>query len=307
VIRFGTEKNPPVYKQTYVTADYGIGALQGGLLQPIQQHTWGVRFTGARPYSTIFGLHPYWSSYELGMFFPEEIKPLIADVVASKGTYNNPDKWTGGSPYERTFQNKNTIIVLYDIPAGTMTEHIDGFFPGTLDERKNDPSGWIVCKAGKTFIGWYPLQAAEWIPETDPPGQQKNVIGRPEAMRDPRQGPVNWRLRSHKLQNGYVVEVRSAAEVGSFENFVAQLRTHIPKASLDAGKVGVDYTSISNDRLSFAFPDARALNGTPVDLTTYKLFDGPFLHADVGSESLTMTWQGMTRILDFKTVMITDK
>lgn len=307
VIRFGTEKNPPVYKQTYVTADYGIGALQGGLLQPIQQHTWGVRFNGARPYSTIFGLHPYWSSQELGMFFPEEIKPLIADVVASKGTYNNPDKWTGGSPYERTFQHNNTIIVLYDIPAGTMTEHIDGFFPGTLDVRTTDPSGWIVCKAGNTYIGWYPLQPTEWIGETDPPGQQKNVIGRPETMKDQQTTPMNWRLRSHQLQNGYVVEVRSAREVGSFGKFTAGLRAHIPKATLLPGKVAVDYVSISKDRMSFGFPDRRVLNGAKVDLTTYKLFDGPFLHADVGSEKLTMTWKGMTRILDFKTLTITDK
>jgi len=49
VIRFGPEKNPPVYKQTFVTTDYGIGALQGGLLQPSQQHTWCVRYTYGRP------------------------------------------------------------------------------------------------------------------------------------------------------------------------------------------------------------------------------------------------------------------
>ena len=306
VIRFGTEKNPPVYKQTYVTADYGIGALQGGLLQPIQQHTWSVRFTAGRPYTTIFGLHPYWSSYELGMFFPEEIKPLIADVVASKGTYNNPDKWTGGSPYERTFQNRNSLIVLYDIPAGTMTEHIDGFFPGSLDERKTDGSGWIVCKAGKTYVGWYPLQETEWIQETDPPGQKKNVIGRPESIQEPA-GPINWRLRSHKLQNGYVIEVRSAAEVGSFDAFVAQLRKHIPKATLTPGNVSVTYTTIGNDRMSFAFPEKRSLNGKAVDLTSYRLYDGPFLNANVGSEQLTMTYKGMRRVLDFKKLTITDK
>ena len=307
VIRFGTEKNPPVYKQTYVTADYGIGALQGGLLQPIQQHTWCVRFTAGRPYTTIFGLHPYWSSYELGMFFPEEIKPLIADVVASKGTYNNPDKWTGGSPYERTFQNKNTLIVLYDIPAGTMTEHIDGFFPGTLDVRTTDASGWIVCKAGQTYVGWYPLQPAEWIPETDPPGQQKNVIGRPENTRDQQTGPINWRLRSHKLQNGYVIEVRSEKEVGSFDAFVARLRTHIPRATLAPGKVAVEYTSLGKDRMVFGFPERRVLNGKTVDLSTYRLFDGPFLHADVGGETLTMTWGGKTRTLNFKNVTISEK
>jgi len=305
VIRFGTEKNPPVYKQTYVTPEYGIGSLQGGLLQPIQQHTWGVRFIAGRPYTTIFGLHPYWSSYELGMFFPEELKPLIADVVASKGTYNNPDKWTGGSPFERTFQNKNTLLVLYDIEPGTMTEHIDGFFPGTLDERLIDPSGWIICRAGTTYIGWYPLQEGEWIEEREAPGQAKNVIGRPENLAQ-KQTIRNWRFRSHHNQNGYVIEVRSEREIGSFRKFVSSLRTHIPRAVLVPGKVSVAYTSLNNDRMTFAFPESRMLNGKAVDLSKTKLFEGPFLNAEVGSERLTMTYKGMKRVYDFRSVTVTE-
>lgn len=306
VIRFGPEKNPPVYKQTYVTADYGIGSLQGGILQPIQQHTWNVRFLSGRPYTTIFGLHPYWSSYELGMFFPEEIKPLIADVVASKGTYNNPDKWTGGSPFERTFQHRNTLLVLYDIPPGTMTEHIDGFFPGSLDERREDASGWIICRAGNTYVGWYPLQEAEWMKEVDPPGQQPNLqVGWPESVREPAP-PVNWRLRSHRLQNGYVIEARSKKEIGSFEAFVSALRSRIPKATMTPGKVAVEYTTIGNDRMRFAFPEDRTLNGKKVDLTRYRLFEGPWLNAETGSEKLTMTWGTMKRVLDFKNVTITE-
>lgn len=126
-------------------------------------------------------------------------------------------------------------------------------------------------------------------------------------MRDQKTGPVNWRLRSHKLQNGYVVEVRSEKEVGSFEAFVAQLRTHIPRATLLPGKVAVEYTSIGKDRMVFGFPERRMLNGTPVDLSTYRLFDGPFLRADVGSETLTMTWGGKTRTLNFKNVTISEK
>ena len=299
VIRFGTEKNPPVYKYSYVTKDYGIGSLQGGLLQPIQQHTWGVRYTYGKPYTTIFGLHPYWSSYELGMFFPEEIKPLIADVVASKGTYNNPDKWTGGSPFERTFQNTNTLIVLYDIPPGTMTEHIDGFFPGNLEQRIVDPSGWILCKAGETYLAWYPLREGIWSEERDVTGQAKNVIGQPKE-------PTNWRLRSYALQNGYVIEVRSKSEAGSFEEFVAKVRAHIPKAQLKAGNVSVEYRTLENDNMRFAFPDERELNGKKVDLTKYKLFESPFLNADVGSERLVMTYKGMKRTLDFKKLTVED-
>jgi hypothetical protein len=300
VIRFGPEKNPPVYKYTYVTKDYGIGSLQGGLLQPIQQHTWGVRYTYGRPYTTIFGLHPYWSSYELGMFFPEELKPLIADVVASKGTYNNPDKWTGGSPFERTFQHKNTLLVLYDIKPGTTTEHIDGFFPRNLEERIVDPSGWILCKAGDTYVGWYPLQEYEWIEEKDVQGVVKPSVGVPVNV--PKHQEVgNWRLRSHELQNGYVIEVRSKDEVGSFEKFCFQLRSHLPHATLKPGAVSVRYRTINNDEMEFSFPEKRILNGAPVDLSTTPLFEGPFLHAAVGSEKLTMTYKDQKRILDFKT------
>ncbi len=305
VIRFGTEKNPPVYKYTYVTAEYGIGSLQGGLLQPIQQHTWGVRYIYGRPYTTIFGLHPYWSSFELGMFFPEEIKPLIADVVASKSTYNNPDKWTGGSPFERTFQDRNTLLVLYDIAPGTTTEHIDGFFPRNLEERIVDPSGWILCKAGDTYVGWYPLREYEWIEEHDTPGQEKTALGWPKDL--PRsQETGNWRLRSYKLQNGYVIEVRSKAEIGSFERFRKEVAAHRPVASMKPGAVAVDYTTIDGRRMKFAFPDTRILNGKKIDLTKTKLFESPFLNAEVGSERLTMTYKGARRVLDFKTLTITE-
>ena len=302
VIRYGAEKNPPVYKYSYVTKDYGLGSLQGGILQPIQQHTWGVRYMYGMPYTTIFGLHPYWSGYELGMFFPEEVKTLIADVVASKGTYNNPDKWTGSSPYERTFQHKNTLIVLYDIAPGTTTEHVDGFFPRNLEERIVDGSGWIVCKAGDTYVGWYPLQEYEWKEELEAPANTLSDVGRPQLERIKETG--NWRLRSYKLQNGYVIEVRSKTEIDSFDRFRRALQTHVPKASLKPGAVSVNYVTIDGDRMAFSFPEDRSLNGQRMDLSKTKLFEGPFLHAEVGSEALTLTYKNQKRVLDFKNLKI---
>jgi len=287
VIRYGTEKNPPVNKISYITKDYGIGSLDGGLQQPIQIHTWSVRYTYGKPFSTIFGLHPYWSGKELAMFFPEEQKTMIADVTGSKTTYNSEDKWTGGSPFERTFQHKNSLIVLYDIEPGTTTEHIDGFFPKNLEQRIIDPSGWIMCKAGDTYVGWYPLQPGEW-------SQKK-------------EDEDNYRFRSHKLQNGYVIEARSKDEAGSFEKFCEQLRAHIPAATLVPGKVSVAYRTLGNDKMVFAFPGTRTLNGKTVDLSKQKLFDSPFAQADVGSEALTITYKGQKRMLDFKKLSVTEK
>jgi hypothetical protein len=283
VIRFGDEINPPVYKYTYMTKDYAIGSLHGGILQPIQQHTWGIRFTEGRPFTAIFGLHPYWSGEELAMFFPQRVKTLVDDVVLSKSTYDKPDKWTGGSPYERTFQHSGTLIVLYDIPDGTSSQHISGFFPKTLEERILDDSGWIICRAGDTYIGWYPLREHAWIEED-----------------------LNWRLHSPHPQNGYVVETASAAEVGDFERFAALLRSRIPAARLTPGSVSVTYRTIQNDSLRFVFPDDRYLNDEYIDLSGYKLFDGPFLKAEVGSERLTIHHGDMFRLLDFRTLTVTE-
>ena len=48
------------------------------------------------------------------------------------------------------------------------------------------------------------------------------------------------------------------------------------------------------------------LNGKAIDLSKTRLFDGPFLSADVGSEKLTMTYKGKKRVLDFKAVKVTE-
>ncbi len=280
-IRFAEEKNPPVYKYTYMTEDYALGSLQGGILQPIQQHTWSVRFTDGSPYTAVFGLHPYWSGYELAMFFPQRVKTLVADVVPSKSTYNSPDKWTGGSPYERTFQYRNTLLVLYDIPEGTNSGHISGYFPRNLEQLIRHPSGWILAQAGRTYIGWYPLQPYEWMEEES-----------------------NWRLRSRHRQNGYVVEVRSETEIGSFDNFIDVVGSLQPEAELQDHAVSLRYRNAEGHLMEFAFPDRRKLDNNPVDLSGYELFEGPHLNASVGSEMLTITYGNRKRTLDFKRLRI---
>jgi len=302
-IRYGVEKNPPVYKYTYMTKDYVIGSLQGGLLQPIQQLTWSLKYNYGRPFSLIMGLHPYWSPYEIGTFFPSFDKICIAGIVSSKRSYNQPEKWTGGSPYERTFQHKNTLIALYDIPVGATSNHIDAFFPANLEERVVDESGWIFAKAGETYVGWFPLRPGEWSAEYEVKEPEfAAVTGSREN--DGTQLLRNYRFRSWDLQNGYVVEVRSQVEVGSFENFQEKLRRHIPVANLQAGSVSVKYHTLNNEGMQFSFPEVRRLNGKVVDLAQTPLFVGPFLNAATDSQLLEISYKGKKRILDFKNLQV---
>ncbi|MGC8654854.1 MAG: hypothetical protein ACP5US_12785, partial [Candidatus Kryptoniota bacterium] len=281
VIRYGPLRNPKVYKYDYITQDYGLGSLQGGILQPIQQHTWGLFFTNGRPYTTVFSIHPYWSSLELGMFFPEETQTMISSVSSSKSTYTNPDKWTGSSPYERTFQHKNTLIVLYKIPEGTTTNHIDGFFPKTLDTLFQDSSKWIVAKSGDVYIGWYPLRPFRWIDE----GFYK-------------------RLRSYHLNNGLVLEVRSKNEVGSFIRFRHLLTSKIPEFFQEHGYPAVKYLTLEGTELDFIYPNSRRVNGKNVNLDTYGYYNGKFLHSEFNSGIIHLEYKTKVMIMNFNKLTV---
>ena len=128
-MRYSEEIFTPVYRTTWISSRCAIGSIQGGLQQPIQQHSWDITFSGAGENGTIFGLHPYASGYELGMFFPEEPELMEAGILGSKASYGSPDKWVGGSPFEEIRQHGRSLFAHYVIPEGTRFGHVDIYVP----------------------------------------------------------------------------------------------------------------------------------------------------------------------------------
>jgi hypothetical protein len=277
-IRYSDEKNLPVYKTMYMTPDYGIGSMQGGLLQPIQQQTWDFtwRIADVREgFNMIYSLHPYSSGYELAMYFPEEPKLLTDAVVKSKGTYDSADKWTSASPFEQVMQHKDALIALYDIEKGSRFEHISGFFPKSLLAREVDASGWIFANAGPAFLAWYPMAPYEWQEEEK-----------------------NWRLHSPHLKNGAVVQVARASDHTSFEAFKDAVRNLAISTSVE-GKPSAQFTTLSGDVLSYSYDGQASVNGQPVDYASWPLYGGPFVNAAVDSRELILTYKDQRRRLDF--------
>jgi hypothetical protein len=280
VIRFGDTMNPPVYKSNYMTRNYALGSLDGGLQQPIQIHTWSVTYRLADGrVDNLFALHPYYSARELGMFFPEKLKVMVSEVVKSKGTYDKEDKWTGGSPFERTFQHRNTLIALYDLAPDTPYRHIDYYFPKSLSRREEDVSGWIFAQGGQAYIAVYPVMPGEW-----------------------REEESCFRLRSPFLRNGLIVEVAQASEYDGWDAFKRRIRSNAIDASRLASAAEVGYITSSGDRMRFRFPDWRVLNGERVDLAATPLFDGPYMQ---GNDRVLRIRHGADEIiLDFKALAI---
>ena len=170
-----------------------------------------MTFLSERGANTVFTLHPYVSGRELAMFFPEEPRYLTEEVDRYHKVYTSPEKWNSSSPYEQTFQHLSSLIVLYRIAPGARQGHIDGFFGKSLDERRVDPSGWIFCRGGNTYVAVRPLRPYQWIEEA-----------------------VDWRFRSMELRNGVVVQAASASDYPSFEAFMTAVRaTRVKAGALD--------------------------------------------------------------------------
>ena len=83
------------------------------------------------------------------MYFPGLPDFITEAVVRSKKTYDSPDKFLGGSPYEQIIQDRDTLIALYNIPPGVRFPHINGFFPDGLKHFEEHPSGWIVARPSR--------------------------------------------------------------------------------------------------------------------------------------------------------------
>ena len=285
-IRYSDVKNAPVYKTTYMSADYAVSSTQGGLLQPIQQHTWEVLWAPEDVETThnmLFTVHPYSSSHELAMYFPEEPELLTEAVMRSKTTYDNPDKWTSGSPYEEVFQHEDAVVVLYNIPEGTRFPHVSGFFSRELERRDEHESGWIFARGGDALIAYYPLAAYEW---------QQEEGG-------------DWRLFSTHLQNGAVVQVAPASEYATFEAFRdAVLALDLETATEPVPSV--QFTTLDGADLSVTYGETPTVDGQAVDYDAWPLFDGPFMHAEAGSRRLELRYGAMRRLLDFETVSVRD-
>ncbi len=285
VIRYGSEKNPAVYRYTYMTKDYCIGSLHGGILQPIQQHSWDITFSDLRGYNTVFSVHPYVSDFELGMFFPEEIKILEPLVVSSKPTYSSPDKWTSASPYEKIFQYKGTLIALYGLSEMKPSErfkHVNVFIPRGLDEFVVDTTGWFVGRMGNGYFGLRIINGL-WEMKVD---------------------SISYKLRVYGERVCLIVEAGSRDEFGEFNKFVYALRTS--SLNFNFANFKVKYKGLRGAEIEFDYNGNRFLNGVKYELN-WGLFDGPYLKSKSGSKIIEIDYKGRKRILDFNEIRIIEK
>lgn len=277
-----------VYKTTYMHPDYAIGSDQGGLLQPIQQHSWDLTWAVDDPrgvHNSIFSLNPHYSDLEMQMYFTE-FAHFMPEAVNNQGkpTYTSPETFLGGSPYEQILQHENVVVALYNMPEGATHEHVNGFFSKDLKHLEEDPGGWIFAQGGNTYIAYYPMAPYEWIPLEN--GGQ--------------------RLFSPHRSNGTILQPASADDFGSWQAFKDAVRALPLEVDTD-GPPRVRFTALNGAVIEAAYGKAPTVDGSPLDYANWPLFESPFLQAAEGSNRLLMRHGNLERLIDFETLQIMDR
>jgi len=290
----------PIYKTNYSRRDYAVGSYQGGLSDPIQAHVWDVTWAVPDPrgmHNTIFSMHPISSSFDMQMYFAELPDKMTKGVTKEgKASYDSPDKLLGSSRFERVFQDLDTVIALYDIPPGTRFPHINGFFSKDLVDLTEDASGWIFARGGDTYLAYRPLAPFEWQP----------LKGFKSSWTGDRFDKGDRRLFSPHLKNGTIVQAASVSEFASFADFQAAIRT-LPLKWVLAPVPSVTLKTLRGKTVSFTYDQAPVVDGKRIDYSRWKLFEGPYLNAEKGSQKLTLTHGRLERVLDLGTVTVTDR
>ena len=285
----------PIYKTNYMRHDYAVGSYQGGLADPIQTHVWDVTWAVPNPrtfHNIMFSMNPEASFQSMQTCFTDPPDGMIgAAVNLAKPSYDSPDKLLGGSPYERVFQDLDTVVALYDIPPGTRFGQVNGFFSKDLLKLTEDKSGWIFAQGGNTYLAYRPLAPYEWT--------------RTEWGQFPLTATRDSVLVSPHLKNGTIVQAAAVSEFPTFDAFKAAINALPLEFKLEPTPT-VKMRTLRGKNVVFTYGAVPIVDGQPVDYSKWKLFEGPYLNAEKGSRQLTLTHGHLKRVLDFNTLTITD-
>jgi len=282
--RFNDELHGDVFKTMYMTKDYAVGSDQGGVLQPIQQHSWDITWSvpDARGVNnTFFTNHPYSSVEELQTYFVFNPDGAAEGVAKSKKTYDSPDKLLGGSPYEKIAQDQDAVIVLYDISIETRFPHVNGFFSKDLREVTED-SGWIFMRGGESvYIACRPLQKYFWKP----------IEG------------GGRRLFSPYLKNGFVVQAAATSEYVDLASFAKAVKALPLEFSLEPVPV-VKFKTLRGAAMEVTYGQTPVVDGKALDYKHWPLFGGPFVSGS--ADKMLLNYRSGFRVLDFLRLRVTD-
>ena len=187
------------------------------------------------------------------------------------------DPWTGGW-YPRATLHRNVGVFQYRrMPVHEDYEEMAGgnythaWFPRDGFDEVREEGHWVIGRKGEGYLALWTHQTATW--SDDPPQE----------------------LRTEGEENVWIVELGSAAENGSFDDFV----NAIVGAGIVIDDDLVTYGSPSLGEVKVGWTGPMTVAGEPVDLGPYPRWHNALHTQRHGSSRTILTIGGQTLDLDF--------
>ncbi|MBP6507029.1 MAG: hypothetical protein KA257_05645 [Opitutaceae bacterium] len=267
----------PTWKYTRVASEFAVGSSWGDLTD-VEQHRWDLTWLSPQDGSTCFFINPSISVKQLHRYFEDPVDKLLGFILATRPYYTDPNKWIEPSPFEDVMQQDNTVLDLYDIPPTAELQHINGFFPHLIAEKR-EQDGWIFCRADHIFFGVWTSVPGAWHNEGD-----------------------HDRLTIVHPKTAIILEAAAAKDEKSFDAFCARLQAGRP--TFDEQTLTATYTNRQGRRLQFTHRGARLVDGVAVNLADWPLFEGPWLNAQPNTGIITLQYGAERVTLDFNTATV---
>lgn len=270
----------PTWKYTHVAPDFAVGSSWGDLTD-VEQHRWDLTWLSPHDGSTCFFINPSYDVQQLHRYFEDPVDKLLGAILRARPYYANPNKWVEPSPYEDVFQQDTAVIDLYDIPPHSARQHINGFFPHHLEEKR-EQDGWIFCRAEGVYFGVWTSAPGVWHREKD-----------------------HDRLTLTHPKTAVILEAAAAKDEKSFDDFCARLRAGRPQ--FDEATLTATYTNLQGRQLRFTHRGPRVVDGATVNLEAWPLFEGPWMNARPGTGIITLRYGSERVTLDFNTISVSNE
>lgn len=262
-LRGGLRTHPACLKYSYITQTYGMGSLPNPSGHVAAQSRWSLNWRSRQAGALLCSSVPAVNTDYLARFFAADRNRLASAFL---GAFDSRQpNWVGGSPDLWTRQNKNTLLLLYDLPT---VQRVCLSLPTSL--RLESKGGWLFGIDDSFHVAIHASQRSKLVADPRRPTRQL------------------YQCRGRRI--GFVVIAGSAdvtppgAKGPESHQAFQQRVLASPRPVLNSGK----QTPSLRYRLARGADLIVTNQPVRIDPKT-KLFDSPFLSATVGNGSVRLS------------------
>ena len=147
------------------------------------------------------------------------------------------------------------------------------YFPKGAFDKVVESDKWTIGKKGDGYVALYTYEPSFWASSSE--------------------------IKSWGQKNAYIVELGSAEEFGSFENFVAKIEQASVSITPQSLGYEIKYTSPSQGPISVAWNGPMTVAGTNVDLGPYLRFSNTYCNQTFGINISDIQFNSTRLLLNF--------